>query len=701
MNIGFGKTRIILYAVAGIAMGILIIVTHELLEAMGVAYHNFLISFFIPVLVVAMILLARRENALFSWGSSLDDARNRVNQLMLMVTAKKRWSLSLEEDTLPTCWRQLGCDKEDCPVFGMEHARCWLIAGTFCRGRVQGKFARKLEDCHLCDVYREATAEPVKEITENFYIMSHLLSEREEELEKAYASSQARSEKLAGLVTLSEAAVSSIHLGELLQNLLESVASFAGADLGLVSLPDRAGEKLVVRTACGLEKDAAKALTTRMGEGVIGQAFATNRIVVAEDISSDARIADPYLQEQGVKTLICIPLRGLERPLGMLTLATLVSHHFTEEEKDTLCIAADRIAATVENAQLVSELDRDREQVELITELAEDIDARGGIVSVYTSFVKLAEKILDFDRASLAIWHPESEEFEIVAMETNAPRTWLASGLRLPKHALPFGKVIDERRCCLRREITGKDYPADKLLVEEGIRSSAIFPLISKGEVLGTLNLGSRKQDAFSEEDADMLKPLIKQLGVVLDSARLLQEARSGSLRDGPSGLYNHRFLYEATVREVARGERYQRPVSILILDAEGFNRWRGSRTGSGDDNGIRMISRQLKAAVRSIDVVARYSAVEFAVLMPETEADGGGDDMDGKQLARRIRDSLGEALAAEADVSPAIDIRIGMAEYPSHAVDAASLLEKAEGALRQARLGEDKVVIATGAAPA
>ena len=403
MDIGFGKTRIILYGVAGIAMGILIIGTHGLLEVLGVAYHNVLISFFIPVLVVAMILLARRENALFSWGSSLDDARNRVNQLMLTVTQKKRWSLMLEEAVLPTCWRKMGCDNEECPVFGVENARCWLIAGTFCRGSVQGKFAKKLQDCRLCDIYREATANPVKEITENFYIMSHLLGEREEELEKAYASSQARSEKLAGLVTLSEAAVSSIHLGELLQNLLESVASFAGADLGLVSLPDRAGEKLVVRTSYGLEKDAAEAMTVRMGEGIIGQAYAANMIVVAEDISTDTRITGSYLQKQGAKTLICIPLRGLERPLGMLTLATLVSHKYTEEEKNTLCIAANRIAATVENAQLVSELDRDREQVELITELAEDIDARGGIVSVYTSFVKLAEKILDFDRASLAI----------------------------------------------------------------------------------------------------------------------------------------------------------------------------------------------------------------------------------------------------------------------------------------------------------
>ncbi len=701
MDIGFGKTRIILYGVAGIAMGILIIGTHGLLEVLGVAYHNVLISFFIPVLVVAMILLARRENALFSWGSSLDDARNRVNQLMLTVTQKKRWSLMLEEAVLPTCWRKMGCDNEECPVFGVENARCWLIAGTFCRGSVQGKFAKKLQDCRLCDIYREATANPVKEITENFYIMSHLLGEREEELEKAYASSQARSEKLAGLVTLSEAAVSSIHLGELLQNLLESVASFAGADLGLVSLPDRAGEKLVVRTSYGLEKDAAEAMTVRMGEGIIGQAYAANMIVVAEDISTDTRITGSYLQKQGAKTLICIPLRGLERPLGMLTLATLVSHKYTEEEKNTLCIAANRIAATVENAQLVSELDRDREQVELITELAEDIDARGGIVSVYTSFVKLAEKILDFDRASLAIWHPESEEFEIVAMETSAPRTWLTSGLRLPKHALPFGKVIDERRCCLRQEITGKDYPADKLLVEEGICSSAIFPLISKGEVLGTLNLGSRNKDAFSPEDADMLKPLIKQLGVMLDSARLLQEARSGALRDGPSGLYNHRFLYEATVREVARSERFQRPVSILILDIEGFDRLRGSRTDGGVDNGIRMVSRELKAAVRSIDMVARYSAVEFAVLMPEMEADGHGDDMDAKRLAQRIRDLLGKALPAGEDGSSAVDVRMGMAEYPSHAVDAASLLEKAEGALREARLGGDKVVIATGAAPA
>jgi diguanylate cyclase (GGDEF)-like protein len=69
------------------------------------------------------------------------------------------------------CWEKKGCGKDDCPAFGKEDVRCWLVAGTMCGGEVRGEFAKKFEDCTKCDVYQEAVFKDA--ITE---IYEHLLT---------------------------------------------------------------------------------------------------------------------------------------------------------------------------------------------------------------------------------------------------------------------------------------------------------------------------------------------------------------------------------------------------------------------------------------------------------------------------------------------------------------------------------------------
>ena len=279
MKIGYGRSRVIWYVILGGAVGAFLVGIHDVLEHFIPGYHNLLLAILVPVFVAGMAILAWRENSLYQWGNRMDQARKRVNELMISTTAPKSLTPSFEDPSLDTCWQRLSCDRQDCPVYGLEHARCWLIAGTFCRGQAQGKFAPKLKDCRLCEVYQAATGDPVQEITENFYFMGYLLSEREEQLEKAFEDARNRSEKLAGLVSLSAAALSSVHLSEMMQNLLESAASFVGADFGLVSLVDANGESLAARVTYGLQPDATARLSMRVGQGIIGQAspVATSR----------------------------------------------------------------------------------------------------------------------------------------------------------------------------------------------------------------------------------------------------------------------------------------------------------------------------------------------------------------------------------------------------------------------------------------
>lgn len=116
----------------------------------------------------------------------LESATRRFSALTQKAITEKHWEVGFEDEYIPTCWEVKDCSKTDCPVYGKEHLRCWLIAGTYCRGEVQGRFARKIQDCAKCDVYKTALAHnPVSEIVENFNNLMWALREKEDQLQQA------------------------------------------------------------------------------------------------------------------------------------------------------------------------------------------------------------------------------------------------------------------------------------------------------------------------------------------------------------------------------------------------------------------------------------------------------------------------------------------------------------------------------------
>lgn len=86
---------------------------------------------------------------------------------------------------IPTCWEVKECGETECPAFGVENERCWQIAGTHCGGEVQGKFAKKFEDCRECEIYQEATKDQILELSESFNNMMHILENTHLELKEA------------------------------------------------------------------------------------------------------------------------------------------------------------------------------------------------------------------------------------------------------------------------------------------------------------------------------------------------------------------------------------------------------------------------------------------------------------------------------------------------------------------------------------
>lgn len=145
---------------------------------------GFLVGTFCYFLV--KITLYQRNMELAHRKVELEDAKEKFSTLTHKVIRTQDWSVIFEDPRVPNCWQVKNCSSTACPAYGREHVRCWLIAGTFCNEKVQGRFAQKLADCSECSVYRHAVGQnPISEIGENFNSLMLAVREKEELLAAA------------------------------------------------------------------------------------------------------------------------------------------------------------------------------------------------------------------------------------------------------------------------------------------------------------------------------------------------------------------------------------------------------------------------------------------------------------------------------------------------------------------------------------
>ncbi len=116
----------------------------------------------------------------------LRSALDEVTGLIKNVTKEKRFNVKFSNPNLMTCYKVKNCKKEDCICYGRENVRCWQEASTFCGGKVQGTYAKENGGCSKCEIYQEATSDPIYQIGEQFNNMMYVLEQKNIELEAAY-----------------------------------------------------------------------------------------------------------------------------------------------------------------------------------------------------------------------------------------------------------------------------------------------------------------------------------------------------------------------------------------------------------------------------------------------------------------------------------------------------------------------------------
>jgi diguanylate cyclase (GGDEF)-like protein len=158
---------------------------------------------------------------------------------------------------------------------------------------------------------------------------------------------------------------------------------------------------------------------------------------------------------------------------------------------------------------------------------------------------------------------------------------------------------------------------------------------------------------------------------------------------DGLTQAHNKRYLLETLEREIPRGRRHGRPLSVVMFDIDVFKKINDTYGHLAGDYVLKELSTLIKKRLRPDDVFARYGGEEFCALLPETPLDGAGAIAE--DLRRRVQE---KQFVFEGESIP-VTISMGCAELKPD-IDSTGFLKAADEKLYEAkRGGRNRVIVA------
>jgi diguanylate cyclase (GGDEF)-like protein len=213
--------------------------------------------------------------------------------------------------------------------------------------------------------------------------------------------------------------------------------------------------------------------------------------------------------------------------------------------------------------------------------------------------------------------------------------------------------------------------------------------ILDHGQMMVVFCAEARYIDVMRLEDRLVLQAVASELVVAVENSQLYKLTKRLSITDELTGLNNYRYMQQRLEDEFERARRFDRPLSLLMLDADDFKQFNDAHGHVAGDQALAELGRVLKSAVREIDVTARYGGEEFAVILPETDAAGAF------VVAEKIREAVADHCFANADGERCVGltVSVGLASFPMHAEDREALMRQADEALYQSKhLGRDRV---------
>lgn len=417
-----------------------------------------------------------------------------------------------------------------------------------------------------------------------------------------------------------------------------------------------------------------------VGNGVLGAVTASRERASLSALKPSYKVPY-YVGPCPVRSLCAIPLLDGSTLRGILAIDRTDDRAFSAHEEELAAQAARHCLRAIQNERVFLQLERAKVEQGKLYRATQALAAALTENDVLEAGVKAAREVASFDLAAVTVFDETSRTHEVRAAQSAAEvgedvrdlvgarfahNAGLVSMVVQNRFPLPYKGDFDPAH----QVVLNKRFPWPKL------PSLLVLPLVLRDRALGTLILGARRRHAFGDSVRPTLEVLASHLAVSLANARAVHKLEMMATTDGLTGLLNKRAMLEAAEQKLASAGRFEKKLSVLVLDIDHFKKVNDTYGHDVGDVVIKGLGEILKRQKRTTDVVARFGGEEFVVLCEETNEKGA------MLLAERIREELQKSVFHADKTQLSVTCSVGIATYAEGISGWDALFKAADDAL-------------------
>jgi len=410
-----------------------------------------------------------------------------------------------------------------------------------------------------------------------------------------------------------------------------------------------------------------KRLSTAIGQSLRTE-LTLSRASIQKDQLGRPPVSLPYRDGKSILELFCLTLLNINNDSYVLCAIRSPRHNAPESAHRHyrfLSLAARQIATALERSEMIEQLRIDKDVLlehalrneiflSINTELASTLDPHLVLRKAFDHF----NRLVPYTTFTIMLFDDIEHVYKIIVQ--------------------PSRKLGPAYMRQLREEVTNtfREYPAEPS-IDSGrapmfdvfhpqnsnggtptrYNQSMQMPVVLDGKITGLVHLSRVENIPFAKDDFDKLSQFTAIFVTSIKNALIHKRTEKLAFTDPLTGLYNHRYFQETLHQEFLRSRRYEKPLSLMIIDIDHFKKFNDTWGHLTGDKVLIHVGQVFERSVRSkIDTVARYGGEEFAILLPETPLAGAG------LFADRVRSAVeGNPVQATGKSLP-VTISIGVA---------------------------------------